>query len=307
MWKDRHVLVTGGSGLIGRPLIARLQDEGAVVWNYDLTEGCSILNRDSLNSAMNWKDVVFHLAAVSGVEESRRMGCRALETNIVGTMNVLEAARLAPSIKAVVVASSNHVYGDHHGELTAEWAPLQQLDTYSVSKICADYLARAYAHNYSLPTVVIRNTNCFGPGNDHPEHLIEGTILSVLRGERPVIRGTGKTMKSFLYVDDVVDAFLKAGEWNRGAPPMPWGNAFNISGTRYRVRDIVTLVCTLLKRLDLEPIIEGNDRDQADENLDTGRAMAWLRWEPQVSLETGILRTAEWYSRHPELLGLKVV
>lgn len=302
MWKGKRVLVTGGSGLIGKPLIRRLTEEGATVLNYDLTEHCSILNRDALGTAMIGHQVVFHLAAVSGVEESCRMGYRALETNIMGTLNVLEAAKQTEGIEAVIVASSNHIYGDHDGRLTEENASLKQLDTYSVSKTCADYLARCYAHNYGLATVVIRNTNCFGPGNDHPEHLVEGTIISCLKQEVPTIRGTGQRRKSFLYVDDVVDAFIRAGEYLMNGGKR--GQAFNIAGQPRSVWDIVVKVLRVLNH-DVNPIIMGQLDDQADENLDSSQANTLLGWHHQTPLEEGIRKTALWYSAHPKTIELE--
>ena len=181
-WKGKRVAVTGGLGLIGTPLIRRLigmaakitiLDTGAKRGRYDVTSS------SDMQKGLKGQDICIHLAAISNVETCRSFSELCFDVNIRGTWTVLRFA-MEQRIKATVVASSNHVYGKQEGYLaptipdflTCESSRLNNLDTYAVSKICADYLARSYAHTYSLPVAIIRNTNCFGPEDPHLGHLI---------------------------------------------------------------------------------------------------------------------------------------
>lgn len=311
-WKGKRVFVTGCSGLIGGPLCKILLAGGAQVLGYDLdSEGTlrdhgihgrfniakgDVMELDHLQAQMYGQDIIFHLAANSNVEASRQNGYRALETNIMGTLNVLEAARINEA-KAVVIASSNHIYGWQPEMPYEEDAPLRQLDTYSVSKICADYLARAYAHNYGVPTAVVRSTNCYGYGDPHTGHLIPSTILSLLRDEQPVINGDGKRSKSYLYVTDVAEAFLRVAHY--AVEGQPKGLSFNVSTDPITVLDLVNTIIRVMGK-DVEPIILGNKDDQHDEWLDSSRLKAATWWEPNVSLEDGIRTTAAYYKAKQE-------
>jgi CDP-glucose 4,6-dehydratase len=308
-WEGKRVLVTGGSGLIGGYLCRALVDAGADATVYDLQAGGTltmhglsrkilprisgdIMNLDMLRNSIQEQDFVFHLAANSGVEESRTIGYDAFMVNIVGTLNVLEACRSNPILQAVVCTTSNHVYGEQKPGMVYEDAKLNQLDTYSASKICADYLARAYAHNYKTPSVIVRNTNCYGPYDPHIKHIIPGTILSLLNGEAAVIRLDGRTIKSYLYTSDVADGLMLAAKWT--AESGRYGEVFNLSGERISVLELVTMIQRLCN-LGLMPIILGEIHDQHDEHLSTKKAESVLGWRPQVALSDGLSRTIDWF------------
>lgn len=281
-----HVMVTGSEGLMGRPLVKALESQGAEVLHYDKTDGFDIMDLNNLKLSMAEQDVVFHLAAYSGVEHARELGYEAWRINTMGTLNVLEAAR-ATMPKAVLTASTNHVYGKQtaHERPTSEDARLSQLDTYSASKIAADYMARSYWHNYKVPAVAMRNTNCYGPDDPHVDHIIPGTITSILEGKRPVIRGVGITSKSYLYVDDVVDAYLAVAQWT--VENGVGGHAFNVSTEPITVKDLVTEILSVMNS-SLQPVIEGKRSDNQNEDLDWGKIHRMTGWKPKVRLRDGI-------------------
>lgn len=294
-WQDKKVFVTGSEGLIGKPLVRMLREHGALVFTYDLAFGDNILDMTRLKTDAEGLDICFHLAAVSGVEASRRMGYDAYNVNVMGAVNVLEACLQAGSYQAVVTASSNHVYGKQDTFPVPETAPLHQLDTYSATKIAADYLARSYAHNYKLPVAVVRNTNCYGPTDPHHDHIIPGTILSVLKGECPIIRSDGQRRKAYLYVDDVVAAYLAVAEWMAvGGTP---GEVFNVTTGNISVLELVRLILRVMGREDLEPTVLGEPNDQQDEDMDDALLRTVTGWCPAVSLEAGIRATADGLSR----------
>lgn len=297
--------ITGGSGQIGGWIIRSLLEAGEVVCNYDLegtgtlrwhgiladglwTRG-SILDAESLEGAMRRfaPDVVIHLAAQSGVEAARREPHKSMMLNVAGTLNVLEACRRL-DVPRVLVASSNHVYGAQEG-LTGEEAPMRQRDLYSASKICADVMAQAYRHNYGLNVTAVRNTNVYGPCSPHGDHLIEGTILSALKGERPILRSNGSVRKAYLYAADCADAYITLGRCH----DTDW-DAVNVStNPSVSALEVVTTILRLMGS-PMEPIVLGQPNDQHHEELDS-RRMASLGWEPHWSLERGLTETISWF------------
>lgn len=305
-WKDKRVLVTGCSGLMGGYLCKELLAQGANLLGYDTDgEGTlgrhgiaggfpiilkSILDQGQLYSAMTSQEVVFHLAAMSGVEDARESAQNAWSINATGTIRILDTARHVSSLEAVVVASSNHVYGKQEKYPVKEDAPLNQLDMYSATKICADVMTRAYAHNYGVPTAAIRNTNCFGPFDPHKDHLIPGTILALLNGEQPTIRGKGLTKKSYLHVQDVITAYLKIAEWVATTGHI--GEAWNVSDPPMSVLDVVKIVCYFLDK-PYAPKILAVPNDQHDEDMDSARIRGRTGWEPQYTLREAIEDTVK--------------
>ena len=290
MWEGLKVAVTGGNGLIGQPMIEELNRLGAEVINIDLPK-YDILVLPDLFDLLKDQEVCIHLAANSNVEESRKAGRRAFEVNVRGTWNVLEAC-LLNEVGSVVVASSNHVYGKQEHFPVPEIAPLNQLDTYSATKVCADVVARSYAHNYGLPVAVMRNTNCYGPRDVHTSHIVPGTITSILNGEPPVIRSQGVVKKGYLYVDDVVDAYLLIAKLML-EKVIPFGEAFNVGAIPVSAQYVVDLIQDIMGDTS-EKVIKGEPNDQHDEGMDSSK-IEGLGWKPKYSLSAGLQRTIEWF------------
>ncbi len=315
-WANQKVVVTGCSGLMGGHLCKLLLEEGAYLTGYDLTgEGTlsshglagqfpviqeDIRNRETLYRAIRRHGVVFHLAAVSGVEASKQNPKRAWTVNVSGTGVVLDTCKAAGIDGAVVVASSNHIYGFQEALPVPETAQLNQLDTYSATKIAVDYMARSYAHNYRVPTVIMRNTNCFGPHDPHRDHIVGGTLYALVQGQRPVIRGTGKTSKSYLHVADVARAYMAAAEWE--AETGRCGEVFNVSDKPISVRDFVDLMCQATGHADLLPIVLGQGNDQNNEWMDDTKLRTLTTWRPRYSLESAIQETYRWVVLSQEML-----
>jgi CDP-glucose 4,6-dehydratase len=307
-WQGKKVLVTGCSGLIGGALCQKLLTLGASLQGYDKELGTLIERRlnhqfpiifgdilDAHDVARSMEGIThcFHLAAISGVEQSRKDPLKTWEVNVRGTWIVLDAAR-EQGIEHTITASSNHIYGAQKQYPVAEDAPMNQLDTYSATKIAADVLARSYAHNYDMPVSVVRNTNCFGPHDPHDDHIIPGTILSLLREEAPTIWTNGLTWKSYLHVDDVADAYLKIGEL-RGT-----GEAYNVAGPRINTLLLVDIIKELMGST-LKPVVLHRIHDQADESLDSSKVHSATGWEPQIPLQVGLKETIDWFHARAEV------
>lgn len=257
-----------------------------------------IRNRNALWDAIKGRQVIFHLAAVSGVEASRQNPRLAWTVNVSGTGVVLDVCLSSRTAGAVVVASSNHIYGSQEHLPVKEDAQLRQLDTYSVTKIAVDYMARSYAHNYRVPTVIIRNTNCFGPGDPHRDHIVPGTLYALAEGKAPIIRSRGKTSKSYLHVLDVARAYMAAAQWECETGKI--GEVFNVSDKPISVLDFVRLMCTVCGEDEShpaqvsEPVVLGQDNDQSDEWLDDSKIRTLTPWKPTITLPQAILETWKW-------------
>jgi CDP-glucose 4,6-dehydratase len=294
-WKDKKVVVTGGMGLMGTPMVAKLESLGAEVFVADLPRH-DITNFGEMMSVMQGQDICIHLAAMSNVEQSRSRALESLHLNIGGTINVLEACRQR-EVGTVVTASSNHVYGgpqnEYDGRPLDEHARLKQLDVYSVSKICADYLTRSYWHNFGLKTSAMRNTNCFGPADPHISHIIPGTIQTILKNQTPIIQSSGEVKKGYLYVDDVVDAYLLVAEATYMGTVEP-GLSFNVGASPISAKNLVRIIMDIMGQQDSMPTILDKPNDQVNENLDSSRIQA-LGWEPKYSLTEGLEKTIEFF------------
>lgn len=315
-WQDRRVLVTGASGYLARLLIKELVARGAVVVGTDLraptgalaaahfVEG-DLTEVSFVTDVLARHDIVtcFHLAGRSGVADCQQNPLQAFEANCRGTWALLEGCRLHGKLREVVVASSNHVYGHQRTMPTPEDAPLNGIGVYAASKACADLIARCYARNHGVPVAVARITNTFGGLDPHSDHLITGTIASVLRGERPVIRGNGRSTKAFLYVADTIAAFILLAEMIQGRKLM--GHAINfVPPSPASVREVVETILRVAGKPDLEPVVIGaGSAAEEIEHLSGAKAKELLGWEPRWTLAEGLRQAVEDYRRLQGVAG----
>jgi len=237
-------------------------------------------------------DVIFHLAAQTQVGVARRGPYGTLEANVRGTYTLLEAARHAPQLRAILVASSDKAYGEQVALPYTEDMPLDGTNPYDASKGAADLIARSYARSYGLPIVVTRCGNLFGGGDLNWARVVPGTIRSLLRGERPVIRSDGSPIRDYLYVGDAATGYVDAAERARDFS----GDAFNFS--LERPLSVIDLVGLVMKAVGVH--VEPDIRDEAEgeisrQFLSARKARTTLGWEPRVALEEGLRRTVAWY------------
>ena len=314
-WQGRCVLITGASGFLGGWLSRLLVDAGAQVRGFDLVEGVclkahglagrvpiiqgSVLDLPAVERVVHDHgiEVCFHLAGQSMIEGAAKGPLAAFEVNIRGTWTVLEACRRADAMRAVVCASSNHTYGAQKTSPFLEEQPLNQLDVYGASKACADILTRSFAHNFGLPAVAVRNVNSFGPGDPHTSHIVTGSILSLLRGEAPVIRSDGSPVKAYLHARDTMEAYMLLAE--HAGDPAIRGAAFNVTPAEpVRVIDLVKLIIKVSGKTGIEPVVAATDLSQKDffEHLSGEKMKRVLGWTPRLSLEEGLRDTYRWYA-----------
>jgi CDP-glucose 4,6-dehydratase len=324
-WRDRPVFVTGGAGLVGSWLVRHLLALGADVvclirdWvpqselvTSKLIERTRVVRGDVrdqelLERALGEYEVmtVFHLAAQATVGVANRNPISTLDTNIRGTWTLLEACRRTPTVKQVVVASSDKAYGDQEVLPYTEDAPLRGLHPYDASKSCADLLTRMYAKSYELPVCVTRCGNFYGGGDLNWNRIVPGTIRSVLRGERPVLRSDGSHVRDYFYVKDGAAAYLHLAECMARQPKVV-GQAFNFS-TEIQVTalEMVQLILRLMGSA-LEPDIRAEaSHEIKHQYLSARKARRMLGWAPSYRLEDALGETIDWYRDYFAPVGQK--
>jgi CDP-glucose 4,6-dehydratase len=314
-WRNRQTLVTGATGILGSWLVPRLVSAGADVvclvrdWvpqselvrtgmleRVKVVRG-DIRERDTVERALGEYEIeaVFHLAAQTIVGIANRNPVSTFESNIQGTWNLLEACRRSPTVRSIVVASSDKAYGAQEVLPYTEEVAVTGSHPYDVSKSCADLLARTYAASYHLPVAVTRCGNFYGGGDLNWSRVVPGTIRSVIFGERPVIRSDGQFVRDYLYVEDAVLAYMLLAE-RLAADESLRGMAFNFSNEMQI--SVIDLVNRILERMGsaLEPEIRCEAPNEIRcQYLSTERARRLLQWAPLFTLDEGLSRTIAWY------------
>ena len=241
-------------------------------------------------------DTVFHLGAQAIVGTALVSPLATFEANIRGTYNLLEACRVHRDlVQRLVVASSDKAYGHSDRLPYTEDMPVNGRHPYDVSKSCADLLAQTYAASYGLNLAVARCGNIYGGGDLNWSRIVPGTIRSVLEGKPPVLRSDGSFKRDYIYVEDVVDAYLALAE--AAGRPGVRGEAFNFGPQRpLTVLEITRAVLEAMDRCDLEPVILDTAKAEIkDQCLDAAKAARLLGWEPRFGLEDGLEMTVAWY------------
>ncbi len=316
-WLDRPTFVTGGTGLVGSWLVRRLIDAGADVvclvrdWvpqselvhaklfdQVKVVRG-DIRDREILERILGEYEIntVIHLAAQTIVTIANRNPISTFETNIAGTWNLLESCRRSPSVKQIVIASSDKAYGDQETLPYNESTPLQGQHPYDVSKSAADLIANTYAVSFDLPVAITRCGNFYGGGDLNWNRIIPGTIRSILRGQNPIIRSDGKYIRDYFYVEDGAAAYILLAEKLAENPQLK-GEAFNFSNEiQVTVHEIVERI---LKEMNsnLHPDIKNEVTNEIrHQYLSAEKARRVLHWHPLFSLDEGLRKTIEWYRK----------
>jgi CDP-glucose 4,6-dehydratase len=313
-WRDRPVLVTGATGLLGGWLVSRLVALGADVvclvrdWvPQSILISSNLLDRvrvargdindqECLERVLSEYeiDTVQHLAAQTIVGVGLKSPIGTFETNIGGTWRLLEACRRV-GVKQVVVASSDKAYGEQPVLPYAEDMPLDGRHPYDASKSCADILTQTYAHTYGVKAAITRCGNFYGGGDLNWNRLFPGTIRSVLRGQRPVIRSDGTFVRDYIYIEDAAEAYLGLAMALAQRDDLA-GEAFNFSTeTPLSARTAVDKILAAMGST-LEPDIRNDARAEIkNQFLSAKKAREVLGWKPAYAVDDALARTIGWY------------
>ncbi|MBA7503928.1 dTDP-glucose 4,6-dehydratase [subsurface metagenome] len=315
-WKRKMVLVTGAGGFIGSHLIEKLVDSGAKVkafvrynsrndWGLIGTlpahtkEKIEVIMGDlrdpeTIRSVMKDVDAVFHLGALIAIPYSYIHPREVVETNIMGTLNILNAAKEYKPEK-IIHTSTSEVYGTAQYVPIDEKHPLQGQSPYSASKIGADKLAESFYRSYDLPITTLRPFNTYGPRQS--ARAVIPTIITQALAQNKILLGSLEPTRDLSYVDDVVDGFIKAWESERST-----GEVINIgSGFEISINDLANKIISLIgKKVNIvsDPKRVRPPKSEVGRLMaDNSKAKELLNWEPKVSLDEGLRKTIDWFSK----------
>lgn len=308
-------VVTGGGGFIGSHLVARLGRAGHEVRILDNLSGAGARERAAAladiphvsvhegdvrdeaacRAVCAGADVVLHQAAEASVPQSIEEPAVCAAINVGGTINMLAAAQAAGTVARFVLASSCAVYGDTPATSKQEAGLVDPISPYATSKLAGEYFCRNFFRLHDLQTVALRYFNVYGPGQN-PDGAYAAVIpkfmTAIARGEPPIIHGDGEQSRDFIFIDDVVEANLRAAGDMRGTG----GKVFNVgSGQRVSLNQLIERLGVILGRTLQAERREQRVGDIRHSRADIAAAAGLLQWTPSVPLEEGLARTLQWY------------
>jgi CDP-glucose 4,6-dehydratase len=317
-WEDKKVLITGATGMVGSWLAKNLIKRKAVVvalvrdidYRTEFYRSGDYLESHIVNGSLEdfstteraineyEIDTVFHLGAQTIVGAGYREPLQTFESNIRGTYNILESCRRHKDlVKRIVIASSDKAYGISDKLPYTEDMPLKGSHPYDVSKTCTDLLAQTYFHTYELPVAIARCGNIYGGGDLNWSRIVPGTIRSLLNNQRPVIRSDGKYIREYIYINDVIEAYLQLAESanKKGVS----GEAFNFSTeSRMTVIEIMNVIREIMGKNELEPeILNQSLKEIPEQSLSAKKAHDVLGWYSNYDMNKGMSETIDWYKK----------
>lgn len=313
-YKNKVVLVTGGTGFVGSHLVEELILLGAKVittyldidlqgyfWTKSLNEKVVMVRVDVKNYRevfgliTKYKvEIIFHLAAQAIVETAYVNPLETLETNIMGTVNILESARQNLGVKAVVVASSDKAYGKMKDKEYLESHPLRGDHPYDVSKSAADLISQAYFKTYDLRVVTTRFGNIYGEGDTNFSRILPVIFRSIFHKETVKLRSDGKSQRDYLYVKDVVLGYLLLAQ----NIDITAGEAFNFgSKDNFNVLELISVIEKSLKvKIDYE--ILGDAKNEIPNQSLNFDKITEIGWKNTVKLSNITPKIFKWYKQY---------
>lgn len=308
--KGKTVLITGAAGFIGSHLVEQLHEMGAKLISLDIEikrnsyfitnsiyrktifEIVDVRDRGAVFDVFNKysPQYVFHLAAEAIVEEGYYDPAKTIETNVMGTVNVLDAARSSNTLKRIIVASSDKAYGKTK-EAYTETSPLKGDHPYDVSKSSADLISQTYFKTYGLPVVITRFGNVYGEGDNHFNRLVPGICEALLKNQILKIRSNGKYVRDYLYVKDVVDGYI----FLSGLSDKIHGEAYNFSSKdALSVFEMIKKAETILGEK-IRYVINNNAKNEIPYQHLNDHKIRSLGWKNINDLDSTLPRIFNWY------------
>lgn len=300
---NKNILITGITGFIGSNLAERLHVLGAIVFGLsrfsqskyifkaDMSDFSSI---DQIIKSNNI-DACYHLAADSLVESGQINPYNTFRFNMLGTLNILESAR-KNNLEKIIIASTSQVYGNNPP--FKEISPTVSSRPYETSKICSELLAQSYADTFNLPVLISRCVNTYGPNDLNLNRLIPKTINSILHNRVPEMWGKGDVVRDYLYIDDIISAYIDLAEVDMGK--VGKDRVFNFGSDNFiSVKDLMQKIIKLSKRdMPIKRIGGGRNGEIKEQYLSWSKAKQILGWKPKINLNDGLKTTFRWYEEY---------
>lgn len=304
--KNKKILVTGGAGFIGSHLVDDLiKQNNQVIVIDNLSSG----KKENINPKAKFyktdvkskkieeifekenPKIVFHLAAQPLVDEAFKNPYLAIETNVMGTVNILETCRKKGNLESIVVVSSDKAYGKAKELPYKEHSPLRGDHPYDASKSAADLIAQTYFKTYGLPVVITRFSNVFGPRDYNLSRIIPGALESIIKNKEFLIRSDGKMIREYTYIKDITNGCIKLAQNRKN-----FGEAFNFGSKNvFSVLDVVNKIQKITNQKINYKILNIAKNEIPEQFLDWTKAKEKLAWQPKITFENGLKETFAWY------------
>lgn len=315
----KKVLITGAGGFIGSHLTEKLSSLGYNVkafvhynsrnfWGWLDSSACKekievisgdVRDADIVRHAMRDVEIVFHLAALIGIPYSYHSPEAYVDTNIKGTLNILQAA-CDFSVKKVVITSTSEVYGTAQFFPITEAHPVNPQSPYAATKASADQLALSFYRSFNLPVAIVRPFNTYGP-RQSARAIVPTIITQILSGKKKIKLGSLTPTRDLTYVDDTVEGFIRTGECSRST-----GEIINLgNNSEISIGDLADLISQCLDRDIKSEFDQERKRPQKSEVerlwADNAKAKRILSWTPKHSLENGLKKTIAWFKKNKDI------
>ena len=316
--KKNKILVTGCDGFVAKSLIEKLlklnftvigiykrelnqKKKNKIIKNKNFFRiKLDINNKKKLSTLFDKHqfECIFHLAAMSQVLSSNKYPYQNFKTNIFGTINVLECVRLKCPNSLLVFSSSDKAYGETKQLPYMETHPLNGLNPYDASKASADLIVRSYNKSFNLKVVITRFVNIFGPGDTNWNRLIPGTIKSIIDNKKILIRSNGKFLRDYIYIDDVINGYIKILKLHFQNFTKMYGKAINFGYNKPKtVIEVVRSILIIFKMKidDNVVILNKSNLEIKDQYSYNSLSNKLLKWKPKVGFNEGLKKTIRWY------------
>jgi CDP-glucose 4,6-dehydratase len=309
-------LVTGGLGLLGKPLISFLEKKNFNVFVLDKSKNQkrnklikknkisfiygNFQNKPLLKKLIKKKKIkiIFHTGAITQVLEGLRDPYKTYKNNIMGTINLLELIREIDSNILFIYSSSDKAYGEIKKRDYLETDKLDSVYPYDLSKTCSDLICQSYSKVYDLNVAIVRCGNLYGPGDFNKNRIIPETIISTIQNKKLKIRSSGKLVRDYLYVDDAVNAYyLIMNEMLKKGKKLL---IYNVgSKDNFSVLSLVKLILKIMNKDELKPIILNKSKQEINfQKLNDKKIRKELGWKQNVSMALGLKNTINWYKKN---------
>ena len=312
----KNVLVTGGLGLLGKPLISFLEKKNFNIFVLDKSKNQKrnkLIKKKKINFIYgNFQNkplskkiikkknikIIFHTGAVTQVLEGLRDPYKTYKNNIMGTINILETIREIDSNILFIYSSSDKAYGEIKKRDYLETDKLESVYPYDLSKTCSDLICQSYSKVYNLNVAIVRCGNLYGPGDFNKNRIIPETIISTIQNKKLKIRSSGKLVRDYLYVDDAVNAYylvmIEMLKKRKKLLIYNVGSKDNLS-----VVSLVKLILKIMNKNELKPIILNKSKQEINfQKLNDKKIRKELGWKQKVSIASGLKNTINWYKKN---------